>query len=341
VALLACPDFTGVQLDAMALRLFIAVFLTCWSASAGKTTPMSSKEAAENFNRVFTGHASAKGVYMRATEDMNLHCPGACFKGYPECTMSAMFWNHIAGVDKDGHLHSRIVMAPHQAGVVFNSALVESTLARCYYATNGVSRTRYNGGCGCQAPEEARGDCKSPHCPYENIGPDGYFVDGDVPQATKCMCKDYRKVVPNDACFWRGPAYNTSAKTSMFGKKKAGRFESSEVDSFIKQREVFQTQFKVAKSVWDEVVIDGHGLKEALDHDPANAVEGVYYYTPQDLAAATKVQADFKSRYGVVLPIVRVDDENPVSKDKGPFVEHKGLSLDTASVGLSEEPLVV
>merc|ERR1712217_925577 len=134
-------------------------------------------------------------------------------------------------------------------------------MGRCMHIEDANSWVRYNGGCGCQASQSDQ-SCSSPYSPFQNIAPDGEFVDGDSPYAQRCLCKDDQTSDPGlypHRCFWHGPAYNTST----------GHFGTSELQHFVKQRLKFITR----ANIWDEAVIDGYGLKQMLlAKDPASAL---------------------------------------------------------------------
>jgi len=306
----------------MARYLSAVASLLSVPALAGTTAPLDSTHAAKLFNDWFTGHGSADGVVIRQAKELELWCGTDCFKGRPDCTLSASYANLDIGTSKTTGEFFGVFYFSDMVGFVFNSTLVQEELARCYYVGDGMTWARYNGGCGCKAPK-ADQNCKSAHSPYANVGPDGKVVDGDTPEAAKCKCTDDQALPPKDGCFWPGPAYNTSARPGP-----------SEFPEFVAQSHL--------SPVSSEVVLDVLRLKRALAADPASAILGVFYIKRQafesypkmsakhNLGVAHGLQDTIKGKYGVVLPIVGLDMDAKLSRDRGPFFAHDGASVSAA-----------
>jgi len=202
---------------------------------------------------------------------------------------------------------------------------VETQLARCWYARNGVTSSRYNGGCGCVAISNLNESPGYNHCnthsAYANIGPDGKYIYGDSPEAERCRCTSINETVfpeseaLNAPCFWRGPAFNTSH----------GSFNASELKQVVEQREHALAHLQ---SWNDEVVIDSCRLQDVLKTDPASALLAVFFYdgdgehTERNLNQAEALQQQLLKKYGVRLPLVGVSSSVVVSSTSGPFFEH-------------------
>jgi len=312
---------------------------------AWETEPMDSKQAAVALNALFTSSSPTSGVVLRQTEDFGIYCGAACYKGRAGCTSSATFFNRHIGVDNSSRFVGKFSFGSN-VGVVFNTTLVQKLLGRCYYIADGESFFRYNGGCGCKASSAVWANCSSPHCPFNNIGPDGRPVLGDSPEAVRCQCKKGEpsfklasKWGPQyfeSSCFWRGPAYETST----------GPFGGSEMEQFVEMR---LEQAVEHPGTWDEVVIDDRRLLEVLARDPASAVLGVFFFdnhdTPKDnpksIIQAETLQQALAAKYGVQLPVVGINQSIVVSKDRGPFFEHRLPALERASPKRVSETVIV
>lgn len=213
-------------------------------------------------------------------------------------------------------------------GVIFNSTLVETKLARCYYATDGSTESRFNGGCGCKANRDDI-SCSNPRSPY-NV-----HEAGDSPLNEKCRCKSNAPYT--GTCFWRGPAFNTSH--GLWGK--------SELQSAIQDRLDLASWHEA--DINDEAVLDAGLVREVLKTDPASAIVAVFYYddaqhpqdTPGHVAGAKRIQRQLMEHFGVMLPIVGAKQHVVVSSEQGPFFVPAPSDLDSAVPGAGHATVVV
>eukprot|EP00928_Gymnodinium_smaydae_P022703 TRINITY_DN18983_c0_g1_i1.p1 TRINITY_DN18983_c0_g1~~TRINITY_DN18983_c0_g1_i1.p1 ORF type:complete len:315 (-),score=46.75 TRINITY_DN18983_c0_g1_i1:231-1175(-) len=295
----------------------MVAFLLSLSAQAEASASLDAAAAARHLNSIFLDTKS--GVVLRQTTKLEVFC-GDCYEGRPDAALSAEIFNHEVGMFKSKFIGE--FMFAQYVGVAFNTDLVLKQLVRCFYAADGTSWHRYNGGCACQAAE-ADMTCSSPHSPFANVGPDGTVVTGDSPLATSCLCTSTTTPVSKDNCFWRGPAYNTSR--GLFGKS-----ELPEMFEQYKRRAPSPVQ-------WNELVMDACILQEILATDPASAIVAVYYDDPSfhggnstgQHEIAQGIQSDLRAKYGVQFPIVGINQELVLTPRTGPFFVPKAAALDS------------
>jgi hypothetical protein len=261
------------------------------------------------------------GVVLRQTTKFEVFC-GDCYKGRPNAALSAEIFNREVGMFKSQFV-GEFMFAPY-VGVAFNTDLVLKQLVRCYFAADGKSRNRYNGGCACQAAP-ADLTCSSPHSPFANVAPDGTVVTGDSHLATSCLCPSTKTPLRKDCCFWRGPAYNTSH--GLFGK--------SELPEMFEQYKLADATASAVQ--WNELVMDGCILQKILAIDPASAIVAVYYDNPsfhggnttEQLDIALDIQSDLRRKYGVQFPIVGVNQKAVLTPQTGPFFAPRTAPVDS------------
>jgi hypothetical protein len=314
---------------------------------------MNAQDAMQELNELYMGwhqhNKSTKyGVTIRFIQTGHImeeghhwyYCHDSCTQGFNDCRVSASLLNNQTmvcrgdcKVDQDdntsypayaqGAMHTSI-------GVAFNQTYVENEVGKCYYQFDGSSTYRYNHGCGCGANNDVMTDCKSPQSPYNNIDPKtGKQMDSSSAEVADCHCGDGRLAKPmpkttlQSQCYWKGPAFDTSAGDGI-----------NELSNMMDQRmsnqhgyDVVQAQNRSRLAYWNEVVIDGDLLTQQLAVDPSVAITAVIWMMTGNrlldkntFSYANKLAEYFRTAYGFTsAPAVVALDQRVDVRKRGPF----------------------
>jgi hypothetical protein len=154
-------------------------------------------------------------------------------------------------------------------GVAFEQAMVESTLAKCYYPYDGGTDMRYNRGCGCGMDIQHQ-DCKDRQSAYKSIDPlTNKPMTAKSKDVKDCGCDGGARAgnptKHTDAqCYWTGPSFFPNATSQL----------AQMVDHRMKDQEgggLKETTY------WNEVVIDGLVMEAEMKKDPSKVVKAVVW----------------------------------------------------------------
>lgn len=198
---------------------------------------------------------------------------------------------------------------------------VPRNASKCAYAFDGSSDMRPNRGCGCSI--------NKPNCAPNTLGwpcPDGRSacadrdplnklrkITGDSAVIRACQCAAMNVTedanptwagasVATVSCLWRGPSFFP------------GQGED-ELRRALRQQHKF---VRNASMPWNEVVLDGVVMNDAIAADPAGAIAAFFFPLTPECAAASSSCSDkayairdqYQKQYGVVVPVIGLDVTN-------------------------------
>lgn len=278
--------------------------------------PRPGHEVADLMNREYNGYtpgdpSSPFGNWIRMSTDLSdklgIFCEGACFQGKPDCRVTGSVYNRKQMLDPNtgspGGWYGSISGSP-LTGFYVNSTLIKTRLGKCLYAWDGASDNRVNNGCGCG---QGTASCNDKHSAYYNKVPPEYTEtsSGNSSNVAKCSCdslsKDqWPKGGDGAKCFWKGVAFDTAS----------GVDTPDETHTMLDWRTANQQgsgNRGPLQLVWNEFILDGHRMLEALRQDPAGTVVAtVYSGTP---GMAQSIAKKFAQVYNLPspLPVIRLD----------------------------------
>jgi len=202
----------------------------------------------------------------------------------------------------------------HGVGWYVNSTLIKTKLGKCTYAWDGSSMGKVNFGCGCQQGHTGKDeDCDAKESPYNNkVPPDFTTTSGaDSPNVKGCYCMTFPESNrpangAGSACFWKGVALDT----------KAGDSED-ETHTMLDWR-INHTGGPQGGDrgdpmlAWNEMVLDGERMLEALKMDPAGTIPSMVYFGKSGKKAiAQQMAADFQAKYNLAkpVPVIKVNTD--------------------------------
>lgn len=294
---------------------------------------MSAADVAKWANQEYMGFDASDdnspvGVMIRMTNDPKFYCHTPCYQGHSDCLVSTSVYNHMLQL-KDNH--PRITMGK-ASGILFNSTGVHNTFGKCSYMFDGATFNRINGGCGCGAGGAA--DCKDPMSAYYNKDPHTKENATGTSQGVEhCYCEEkadhlepWPITLPSQTqCFWKGPAFYPPDGKSP-----------DQTRNMIKQRlsDTVTKGYPVdycgggqeLDPCWNEVLLDGSIVLDAVQTDPATAIAGVVYIKGNagGKSDAQKLAKAYKENFNMAwdVPIIAVDSNMDVTQPgiEGPFL---------------------
>jgi len=208
-----------------------------------------------------------------------------------------------------------------------NSTLITTKLAKCSYAWDGATMNKVNGACGCGQGPTGPGTCdatKHPESSYFNKVPPEYTEtsNGDSINVKRCWCQQYRGDKPADGtghqCFFKGVAFDTTK----------GKDSEDETHAMLDWRvdhtgENSGSSYGPAVLVWNEMVLDGARMQEALKQDPAGTIVAAVYSGKDEWSkklkkkAAQKMARDMRKKYKLSAPIPVIQLDQAVNTQSG------------------------
>jgi len=222
------------------------------------------------------------------------------------------------------------------AGYYVNSTLVLSKLAKCSYAWDGATTNKVNGGCGDSQGGQGR-DRDHPgvgdYCD-EKVHPESSFFNKVPPDYTETSNAESKNVhpkwciwyhghdLPEDGtghqCFWKGIAFDTTKGKDTWDETHAmldRRVSHTKKDS--------GSDYGPAIEAWNEMVLDGARVQDALRMDPAGTVVAVVYGGKDDWSAsqfkgsAQRLAKHMQKKYNMSAPIPVIQLDATVDTQSG------------------------
>lgn len=292
---------------------------------------------------------SSVGVTIRGQPRFNrrgwFFCKGECFRGQPDCYVAASLFNHQVMYDPwTGYI---AMPMDYPVGVIFQPKAIEERLVKCAWQYDGAAFQRLNGGCGCGSHGPARCDANA-YTAFSNECPEtGRDATGGCPSVDRCACTTEETKYPG-TCYWRGPAFYSSAKPGAPPNMSAGG--PNELRRMLQQRLSDDTGSTgdgiPLKKYWDELTIDGKVMLEMLKSDPSSAIAGFMYKRGDAVSHgwARKYNEQLKQQFGKGVPIIAMDLTHSMrsilsSWTFRPFHPEEAFEED-ASLSLEEEKAV-
>mmetsp|Transcript_90057 Transcript_90057/g.268655 ORF Transcript_90057/g.268655 Transcript_90057/m.268655 type:complete len:370 (+) Transcript_90057:50-1159(+) len=255
--------------------------------------------------------SSPLGVAIRGQPRFNnpwFFCTQKCFNGQPDCYVAASLINHRVMLhDK---VHTVAMPLNYPVGIVFQPSAVERHITRCAWQFDGAAFNRLNGGCGPGAPSR---DCGKPGTAFANVCPStGKAADkpAECPEIEVESCRAKPGSRYPNTCFWKGPAFYSSATPGAPYNLTEG---FSEIREMMKQRTSDQSG-KTMDGIpllqyWDELTVDGKILEVMLTNNLAAAIAAVMYQrgNAQAIGYAQQYVEALEKDYGQKVHIVALD----------------------------------
>lgn len=283
---------------------------------------------ADLMNQEYNGYKkgdpeSSMGNFIRmstdTTENVGVYCGGGCYEGKPDCKVSGSIFNYKQMVDQKKGTIGGWYGFPSGAdltGFYVNSSLIKTKLGKCLYAWDGATDNKVNSGCG--GPATGGADCKDKDSAYYNQC-DGQNCTAESPMVSKSWCTN----VPDSEwpqhgngarCFWKGVAFDTTGEDS--------KDETHDMlDWRTDHQDTMDGPYKDNTLAWNELILDGHRMLEALDEDPAATVLAMVYSGSPDTAKNMAEMFQKKYKLDKPVPIIFLDTAVDVrSGDSTPWV---------------------
>lgn len=244
----------------------------------------------------------------------------SCYEGKADCMCSTSVYNHRMSLTDSNSFAAGL---ERRTGMVFNTSLVQSKLAKCAYQFDGASDRRYNHGCG-GLPAGDHTTCEDKLSSFYNLDPvTMQEVTDESFLVTEKYCPNHPeapKVPEDDQCYWKGPGFYPPHE------------HPDELRKMIDQRLENQKGSKELMQTWNEVVLDVELIHEELLSQPALAIPAIIWVKKesddqwnfasrqQAVDMAKKLQADYDMPEAV--PVIGVQDwlDVTVKGFKGPFL---------------------
>jgi hypothetical protein len=244
------------------------------------------------------GDASSPfGNYIRVTGDSTVWCGMGCHDGGPDCRVSGSIFNSAQMIDPT---HENAVggwfgyqNGQGMSGFYVNSTLIRTKLGKCSYTWDGNTMSKVNNACGCPQGPTGPAACDEkahPDASYFNrCNPPEYSetCTGDDPQVNKCWCENYHGGKPQDGtghqCYFKGVAWD-----SVQGKDSEDETNKMLDWRVTPTREGSGGQYGPAITIWNEMVLDGRRMEEAMAVDPAGTIVAAVYAGKDDWSKGMK-----------------------------------------------------
>jgi len=294
------------------------------------SSALSSAEIAAIMNKDYHGYnpddpnSTVKGVTIRQTLEWKIYCHMPCFGGQPDCRVSAMMFNSKMMVKRTSGKIAWDFGKP--VGWYFNQTLVDTKYGKCSFAWDGGTQGKFNMGCGFNPgimgclPETNRS-------PFYDLDPATGYTQ-KVTGASKVVAGIACESKPQSAwpttwghgpdCFWKGAAYYPPSGLILDNTKQMLDWRTKHQDYRDKLRDNLET--------WNEIVIDGEQLLDALKQNAAEAIPAMVYTSASGRAMAMDVAQKMAKEYNLAqpIPLVRVNLDAVVTSGGNPFEADQG-----------------
>jgi hypothetical protein len=256
----------------------------------------------------------------------------SCYMGKSDCMCSTSVYNHKMILSDTNSFAAGL---DRKTGMVFNTSLVHSKLAKCAYQFDGASDIRYNHGCG-SLPAGNHMNCDDKLAPFYNLDPDTMEEVTDKSELVTAKYCPNHKVNPtlptDDQCYWMGAGFYP------------GNDHPDELRKMIDQRLTNQKGKASLVQTWNEIVLDVELIHQELLQQPALVIPAMLWVQKENdeqwnEIAQQEAQAmaiKFKEDYHMPepVPVIAVQSwlDVTVKNFKGPFASSEVVASSEAVV---------
>lgn len=284
------------------------------------SAPLSGADAAAMMNDEYKAFDSTNadgsiGTFIRITGATKVYCHDGCHSGWADCRVSGSVYNPKQIINADtGAIEWTFTGTGGTGdylGYWVNQTLIKQRLGKCAYTGDGGTDNKYNMGCGKRAACTSN-NCTDRTCAYAARDPAtdySTYINGDSEVVAGAMMG--APGCDPGTCGYKGPAFWKETGLVPDETFQAWKWRADHDPS----------------AHWNEYILDGEMMKEALAYNPAGTIPAIVYASAfpggadAGKAAAKAMAQTFATEWNMdtPVPVIKVDLDVNARDGGSPF----------------------